>query len=131
MLIVAGFWKVLYIENSHFALDTLRVATRSPTTASKINDFLGLFDDIWGVRGRLSRPIWVIPGVRAGIQKYIFKASKSQPRYQWISLTIGCHRGGLVAVFEFVVERSLGTQNRMRVATGQGPPGLPETGVQH
>ncbi len=43
---MAGFWKVFCIENSHFAVDTLRVG--SPTAASKINDFLGLFDDIWG-----------------------------------------------------------------------------------
>ncbi len=53
---VAGFLEVFYIENKLFALDTLRVANRSPTPASKINDFPGLFDDIWGVRGRLSRP---------------------------------------------------------------------------
>ena len=37
-----------FVENYHFALGTLRVANRSPTPASKINDFLGLFDDIWG-----------------------------------------------------------------------------------
>ena len=43
---VAGFWEVFYIDNSRFALDTLRVANRSPTPASKINDFLGLFGDI-------------------------------------------------------------------------------------
>ncbi len=42
---VAGFWKVCYIETLRFALDTLRVANRSPTPASKINDFLGLFVD--------------------------------------------------------------------------------------
>ncbi len=69
---VAGFWQVSYIENSHFALDTLRVANRSPTPASKISDFLGMFDDIWGVRGRLSRPIWGLPGVRAGIKNIDF-----------------------------------------------------------
>ena len=39
-----------FVENYHFALGTLRVANRSPTPASKINDFLGLFDDIWGPR---------------------------------------------------------------------------------
>ncbi len=38
------------------------VANRSPTPASKINDFLRMFADIWRVRGRLSRPIWRIPG---------------------------------------------------------------------
>jgi hypothetical protein len=55
-------------------MDTLRVANRSPTPASKINDFLRLFDDIWGVRGRLSRPIWGIPGgVRAGIKHIYFQ----------------------------------------------------------
>jgi hypothetical protein len=67
------------------------VANRSPTPASKINDFLELFDDIWEVRGRLSRPILGIPGVRAGI-KYIYMyiytyillvASESQPRLYW------------------------------------------------
>jgi hypothetical protein len=61
---VAGFWKVFYIANLRFALDTLRVANRSPTPVSKINDFLKLFDDIWGVRGCLSLPIRGIPGVR-------------------------------------------------------------------
>ncbi len=70
---MAGFWQVFYIEHQRFALDTLRVANRSPTPASKINDLLGLFDDIWGVRGRLARPIWGIPGVRAGIKSiYIY-----------------------------------------------------------
>jgi hypothetical protein len=61
------------------------VANRSPTPASNIGDFLGLFDDIWEVRGRLTRPIWGIPGVRAGIQKYILIASKRQPRI-WMGL---------------------------------------------
>ena len=64
--IVMAFWKVF--ESKRFALDTLRVANRPPTPASKIKDFLGLFDDIWGVRGRLSRPIWGVPGVLAGIK---------------------------------------------------------------
>jgi hypothetical protein len=32
-----------------FALDTLRMANRSSTPASNINDSLGLLDDIWGV----------------------------------------------------------------------------------
>jgi hypothetical protein len=68
---MAGFWKVFYIENYRFALDTLRVANRFPTPASKINDFLGQYDDIWGVRGRLSRPIWGIPGVRPELKKHI------------------------------------------------------------
>ena len=67
-LYVAGFWAVFYTENKRFALDTLRVASRSPTPASKINDFPALLDDIWGVRGRRSRPIWAIPHDRAGIR---------------------------------------------------------------
>ena len=66
------FWKVFYIENSRFALDALRVANRSPTPTSKTNDFLGPFDVILGVRGRRSRPIWGVPGVRAGIQSIYF-----------------------------------------------------------
>ncbi len=70
---VAGFWKVFYIENWHFALDTLRVVNRSPTQASKINHFPGLFDDIWWARGRRSRPIWGIPGARAGIKNIYFE----------------------------------------------------------
>ncbi len=52
-------------------MDTLRVANRSPTPASKINDSLGLFDDIWGARGPHSRPILGVPGARAGPNKYI------------------------------------------------------------
>ncbi len=48
---VAGFWSVIYIESSRFALDTLMVANRSPTPASKIYDFLGLLDDICGGPG--------------------------------------------------------------------------------
>jgi hypothetical protein len=63
--LVFGRYFILKIS---VALDTLRVAKRSPTPASKINDFLGLFDEIWGVRGRLSGPIWGIPGVRAGMK---------------------------------------------------------------
>ncbi len=62
-----------YIENKRFDLDTLRVANRSPTPASKISDFLGVFDDIWGVRGRLPRPIWGVPGVPAGIKNIYFQ----------------------------------------------------------
>ncbi len=42
---------LLYIENKRFALDTLRVANRSPTQASKINDVPGQSDDIWGGPG--------------------------------------------------------------------------------
>ncbi len=61
-----------FILKISVALDTLRVANRSPTPASKISDFLGLFDDIWGVRGRLSGPIWGIPGVRVGITSIYF-----------------------------------------------------------
>ena len=64
--------KIYIFKSIRFDLDTLRVANRSPTPASKINDFLGLFDDIWGVRGRRSRPIWGIPGVRAGIKNIYF-----------------------------------------------------------
>ena len=51
------------------------MANRSPSPTSKTNDFPGLFDDIWGVRGRLPRPILGIPGVRAGIKNmYIFSS---------------------------------------------------------
>ncbi len=39
-----------FILDQCFAQDTLRVANRFPTPASKINDFFGLFDDTWGVR---------------------------------------------------------------------------------
>ncbi len=56
----------IYIENLRFALDTLRMANRSPTPTSKTNDFLGPFDDIWGGRGRWSLPIWGVPGVWGG-----------------------------------------------------------------
>ena len=66
---MAGVWNVYHIENLCFALDTLRVANRSPTPASILKDVLGLFDDIWGVRGRLPPPIWGIPGVRATYTK--------------------------------------------------------------
>ena len=62
---MAGFWKVFYIENWHFALDTLRVVNRSPTQASKINHFQGLFEDIRGARGPHFQPIWWVPGARA------------------------------------------------------------------
>ncbi len=60
---VADLWKVFNIENPRFALDALRVANRFPTPASKINDVFVLLDDIWEVRGRLSRPIRGIMGV--------------------------------------------------------------------
>ncbi len=43
-------------------MDTLRVANRSLIPASKTNDFLGLFDDISGVRGRRFRRISGLPG---------------------------------------------------------------------
>ncbi len=64
-------WEAFYIVNKLFDLDTLRVANRSPTPASKFNEFRGQSEDIWGVRGRLSRPISGIPGIRAGI-KHIY-----------------------------------------------------------
>ena len=48
---VVALWEAFYIENKRFDLDTLRVANRSPTPASKINDVLGQSDDIWGARG--------------------------------------------------------------------------------
>ncbi len=48
---VVALWEAFYIENKRFDLDTLRVPNRSLTQASKINDFLGLFADIWGGPG--------------------------------------------------------------------------------
>ncbi len=69
--VLIGFWMVFYVENLRFALDTLRVANRSPTPASKINDLLGWFEDSWGVRGRLSWPIWGDSGGPGRNQKYI------------------------------------------------------------
>ena len=45
---VVAVREIFYIENYRFVLDTLTVANRSPTPASKINDFLGLFEGIWG-----------------------------------------------------------------------------------
>jgi hypothetical protein len=51
----------------------ISVMTWTPSiSASKINDFRGLFDDSWGVRGRFSRPSWGIPGVRAGNKNIYF-----------------------------------------------------------
>ncbi len=45
---VVALWEAFYIENEHCDLDTLRVPDRSPTPMSSIDDFVGLFDDIWG-----------------------------------------------------------------------------------
>ncbi len=59
------------------------MANQSPTPASKINNFLGLFDDIWGSRAAFPGRFWWIPGVRAGsnqINIYILMASQNQPR---------------------------------------------------
>ncbi len=70
---MTGFWKVFYIENQRFALDTLRVANRSPTPTSETNDFLGPFDDICGVRGRLFRPILEDSGGQGRLNKTYFK----------------------------------------------------------
>ncbi len=64
---MVALWEAFYIENKRFDLDTLRVANRYPTPASKINDFLGLFDDIWGARGPHFQPMLGVPGVRAGL----------------------------------------------------------------
>ncbi len=38
------------------------MANRSPTPASKTNEFYELLDDIWGFRGRRSLPILGVPG---------------------------------------------------------------------
>ena len=67
LIAVADLWKVFYIENWRFDLGSLRVANRSPTQILKSKDFLGPFDDIWGARGPHFRPIWGVPGVRAGL----------------------------------------------------------------
>ena len=69
---VVAFWDVFYIENKRFDLDTLRVPNRSPTPISKSNDFLGQSEDIWGARGPHFRPIWGVPGVRAGLTNTYF-----------------------------------------------------------
>ncbi len=54
--------------------------TGPPPRLRKSTVSFGLSDDIWGVRGRLSRLIWGIPEVPARIQRYMFLvASKSQP----------------------------------------------------
>ena len=71
---MAGFWKVFYIENERFALDTLRWwPTGPPPRLRKSTISWGCY--IWWVWGRLSRPIWGIPGVRAGT-KYIFNTPR-------------------------------------------------------
>ena len=49
-------------------MDTLRVASRSPTPISKSNDFLGQSDYIWGARGPHFRPIVGVPGGRADLK---------------------------------------------------------------
>ncbi len=77
---VAGFWKVFYIGNSCFVLDTLRVANRSPTPASKINDFLGLFDDIWGSGAAFPGLFGGFRGSGPELTQIFLIASKSQPR---------------------------------------------------
>ncbi len=55
------FLEAFYIQNKRFDLDTLRVANRSPTPASKINDFQGQSDDIWGARGPHFRKVCGVP----------------------------------------------------------------------
>ncbi len=65
---VVALWEALYIENESFDLDTLRVPNRSTTPISKSNDFPGQSDDIWGGRIPHFRPIWGVPGVRAGLK---------------------------------------------------------------
>ena len=78
---VADFWKSFYIENWRFALDTLRVANRSPTPTSKTNDFLGPFDVTCGGPGPPFPADLGGPGGPGRNKKYIFlKASESQPR---------------------------------------------------
>ncbi len=66
-LCVAAFWEVFHSEISNFALVALRGANQTPTPTSKFHRLLGPFDDLWEVRGRRFRPIWGVPGVRAGI----------------------------------------------------------------
>ncbi len=65
---LVALWDAFYIENKRLDLDTLRVPNRSPTPISKSNDFRGLSDDIWGARGPHFRPIWEVPGARAGFK---------------------------------------------------------------
>ncbi len=70
---MVALWEAFYIANKRFDLDTLRVPNRSPTPLSKSNDFRGQSEDIWGARGTHFRPIFWVPGVRAGLNKtYVF-----------------------------------------------------------
>ncbi len=71
---VVALWEVFYIGNERFDLDTLRVLNRSPTPTSKFNDFPGQSDDIWEARAPHFRPIWGLPGVRAGLKNTYFLA---------------------------------------------------------
>ncbi len=65
---VVALWEAFDTENKRFDLDTVRVPNRSPTPISKATHFRGQSDDIWGARGPHFRPIWVVPGVRAGLR---------------------------------------------------------------
>ncbi len=66
-----ALWEALYIENERFDLDTLQVPNRSPNPNSKSNDFLRQSEGIWGPH---FRPIWGVPGVRAGLNNTSFLA---------------------------------------------------------
>jgi hypothetical protein len=71
---VVALGEAFYIWNKRFDLDTLRVPSWSPTPISKSNDFRGLSEYIWGARGPDFRPIWEVPGARAGLKHTYFLA---------------------------------------------------------
>ena len=71
---VVGLGEAFDIEYKRFDMDTLRVPNRSHTPISKSNDFRGQSDDIWGARGPHSRPIFGVPGARAGLKHTYFLA---------------------------------------------------------
>ncbi len=71
---VVALWDAFYIENARFDLDTLRVPNRSPTPTSKSHDSRGQSDEIWGAWGPHLRPIFGLPGARAGLKHTSFLA---------------------------------------------------------
>ncbi len=91
---------MFYFVNSHFALDALRVPSRSTTPTSKTNHSLGPVNDIWGVRGHRFSRIWEASGVQLLPQaSYAFvgaRASVDFPRRGDLEPELSCREQGVL-----------------------------------
>ncbi len=66
---MVALWEAFYVESKRFDLDTLRVANRSSTPASKISDFLRCSTISGGSGAAFPGRVGEFPGLGAGLKK--------------------------------------------------------------